>query len=100
MLAPLQADLIDVAYPPLFQSGGEYDFKLSATSNNKAMHYGVIICSVGARYVGPDFIFRLAFLGHLAPCAAGAAEDIIPESPCLQVLVLLRHRWTHAVCGP
>jgi len=40
---------VDVAYPPLFQSGGDYDLKLSAGSNDKPMHYGVIVCQAGAR---------------------------------------------------
>lgn len=44
-----QADFVDVAYRPIIQSGGEYDYKLSGTSNDKAMHYGVILCQVGAR---------------------------------------------------
>lgn len=43
--------MVDVAYPPLFQSGGDYDLKLSASSNDKTMHYGVIVCAAGARWV-------------------------------------------------
>lgn len=46
----LKPELVDVAYPPLFQSGGEYEIKFSKVSNDKNMHYGVIICHVGARY--------------------------------------------------
>jgi nucleosome binding factor SPN SPT16 subunit len=34
----------------LFQSGGKYDFRMSAVSNDDALHGGVIVCSVGARY--------------------------------------------------
>lgn len=45
----LQADVVDVAYPPIFQSGGNYDLKLSATSDDKPMHYGVVVCASGAR---------------------------------------------------
>jgi nucleosome binding factor SPN SPT16 subunit len=45
----LKPELVDVAYAPLVQSGGEYDFKLSAVSNEKPMHYGVICCQLGAR---------------------------------------------------
>ena len=45
----VQAEFVDVAYPPIIQSGGEYDLKLSAGSNDKKMHYGVIVCQAGAR---------------------------------------------------
>ena len=46
----LKQELVDVAYAPLIQSGGKYDFKLSATSNDDKLDYGVICCQVGARY--------------------------------------------------
>ena len=45
----LQADVVDVAYPPIFQSGGNYDLKLSGISDDNPMHYGVVVCAVGAR---------------------------------------------------
>lgn len=45
----LQAEMVDAAYPPLYQSGGEYDLRLSALSNDALLHYGVIICSLGAK---------------------------------------------------
>ena len=32
------------------QSGGEFDLKPSASSNGKNLYYGVITCSLGARY--------------------------------------------------
>ena len=47
-----QADVVDIAYPPLFQSGGEYDLKMSSVSSDAYMHYGVIVCSLGARCAG------------------------------------------------
>ena len=42
---------MDIAYPPLYQSGGEYDLKMSSVSNDSYIHYGVIVCSLGARCV-------------------------------------------------
>ncbi len=45
----LQADSVDIAYPPLFQSGGQYDLRLSTVSNDSPLHYGVILCSLGAK---------------------------------------------------
>jgi nucleosome binding factor SPN SPT16 subunit len=46
----LQSEVVDVAYPPLFQSGGKYDLKLSTTSDDSTLHYGVIVVAAGARY--------------------------------------------------
>lgn len=37
-------------YPPIIQSGGNYSLKFSAQSDQKNLHFGVIICSLGARY--------------------------------------------------
>lgn len=45
-----QADAVDIAYSPLVQSGGEYELRLAAgTSKDTHIHYGVILCSLGAR---------------------------------------------------
>ncbi|KAG0046982.1 FACT complex subunit spt16 [Gryganskiella cystojenkinii] len=37
-------------YTPIIQSGGDYDLKTSAVSNEKELHAGTIICSLGVRY--------------------------------------------------
>lgn len=44
-----QANL-DIAYAPIVQSGGTYDLKVSAASNEEKLQYDVILCSLGARY--------------------------------------------------
>ncbi|XP_071723196.1 FACT complex subunit SPT16-like [Rutidosis leptorrhynchoides] len=49
----LRAENVDICYPPIFQSGGQFDLKPSATSNDELLYYdsgSVIICAVGARY--------------------------------------------------
>ena len=46
----LKKEMVDIAYPPLFESGGEYTLKISGASSSKAMDYGVIVCQAGARY--------------------------------------------------
>lgn len=49
----LKADNIDICYPPIFQSGGEFDLKPSASSNDEKLYYdptSVIICAIGSRY--------------------------------------------------
>lgn len=37
-------------YPPIIQSGEKYSLKFSTTSDSNNLHFGVIICSFGARY--------------------------------------------------
>ena len=47
-----QVDLsrADFCYSPIIQSGGVYDFKSSAESDNRVLHDGTILCSFGVRY--------------------------------------------------
>ncbi|GMH10409.1 hypothetical protein Nepgr_012250 [Nepenthes gracilis] len=49
----LKAENIDICYPPIFQSGGQFDLKPSASSNDETLYYessSVIICAIGSRY--------------------------------------------------
>ncbi|KAK9074443.1 hypothetical protein SSX86_007041 [Deinandra increscens subsp. villosa] len=49
----LKADNVDICYPPIFQSGGNFDLRPSATSNDDHLYYdspSVIICALGSRY--------------------------------------------------
>ncbi|KAJ4876201.1 FACT complex subunit SPT16 [Raphanus sativus] len=49
----LKPECVDICYPPIFQSGGKFDLKPSAVSNDDLLTYdpgSVIICAVGARY--------------------------------------------------
>ncbi|KAG6553865.1 hypothetical protein Mapa_004782 [Marchantia paleacea] len=49
----LKAENVDICYPPVFQSGGTFDLKPSAVSDEEPLYYdamGVIICAIGARY--------------------------------------------------
>ncbi|KAJ9066835.1 FACT complex subunit spt16 [Entomophthora muscae] len=41
---------LDWSYTPIIQSGGAFDLKPSAFSDNKELTSGVIICSLGVRY--------------------------------------------------
>ena len=45
---------VDICYPPIFQSGGEYDLKYNAVCSEKKLHFGstpaVIHVSLGARH--------------------------------------------------
>lgn len=49
-LKDVDAELVDICYPPIIQSGGEYELKMSAVSSDKKLHYGVVHISLGARY--------------------------------------------------
>ncbi|MEW5314858.1 MAG: hypothetical protein WDW38_006323 [Sanguina aurantia] len=46
----LKADAVDLAYPPVFQSNGAYDLRVSAPNDNNLGHSGVILVSIGTRY--------------------------------------------------
>ncbi|XP_055384361.1 LOW QUALITY PROTEIN: FACT complex subunit spt16-like [Condylostylus longicornis] len=41
---------LDMCYPPIIQSGGNYNLKFSAVSDKNSLHFGSIVCSLGARY--------------------------------------------------
>lgn len=41
---------LDMCYPPIIQSGGNYGLKFSVTSDKNYLHFGAIVCSLGARY--------------------------------------------------
>ncbi|GMH13121.1 hypothetical protein Nepgr_014962 [Nepenthes gracilis] len=49
----LKAENVDICYPPIFQSGGKFDLRPGASSNDENLYYesaSVIICAVGSRY--------------------------------------------------
>eukprot|EP00011_Vannellida_sp_DIVA3-517-6-12_P000344 CAMPEP_0114614668 /NCGR_PEP_ID=MMETSP0168-20121206/5772_1 /TAXON_ID=95228 ORGANISM="Vannella sp., Strain DIVA3 517/6/12" /NCGR_SAMPLE_ID=MMETSP0168 /ASSEMBLY_ACC=CAM_ASM_000044 /LENGTH=1014 /DNA_ID=CAMNT_0001825723 /DNA_START=5 /DNA_END=3049 /DNA_ORIENTATION=+ len=48
----LKDEALEMCYPPIIQSGGEYNLKPSASSNDSNLHFGTIVCSVGVRYRG------------------------------------------------
>lgn len=39
-----------MCYTPIIQSGGSYSLKFSALSDKNYLHFGAIVCSLGARY--------------------------------------------------
>ncbi|XP_076649474.1 SPT16 homolog, facilitates chromatin remodeling subunit dre4 isoform X1 [Halictus rubicundus] len=41
---------VDMCYPAIVQSGGNYALKFSVVSDKNTLHFGVIVCSLGARY--------------------------------------------------
>lgn len=41
---------LEMSYPPIIQSGGNYGLKYSVMSDRNYLHFGAIVCSLGARY--------------------------------------------------
>ncbi|XP_072271276.1 FACT complex subunit SPT16 [Pyxicephalus adspersus] len=41
---------IEMCYPPIIQSGGNYNLKFSVVSDKNHMHFGAITCAMGIRY--------------------------------------------------
>lgn len=41
---------VDMCYPAIIQSGGNYNLKFSVVSDKNNLHFGAIVCSLGARY--------------------------------------------------
>ncbi|XP_031631235.1 FACT complex subunit spt16 isoform X2 [Contarinia nasturtii] len=41
---------LEMCYPAIIQSGGNYSLKFSVTSDKNYLHFGAIVCSLGARY--------------------------------------------------
>lgn len=42
--------MVDKCYTPIIQSGGDYNLKPNACSNNEQLDFGTIIFSLGVRY--------------------------------------------------
>ncbi|KAJ8268727.1 hypothetical protein COCON_G00113340 [Conger conger] len=41
---------MEMCYPPIIQSGGNYSLKFSVVSDKNHMHFGAITCAMGIRY--------------------------------------------------
>ncbi|KAH8857856.1 FACT complex subunit SPT16 [Schistosoma japonicum] len=50
ILSGLDPDNLEMCYDPIIQSGGTYNLKFSIESDSRALHFGIIICSLGVRY--------------------------------------------------
>lgn len=46
----LDPNNVEICYPPIIQSGGNYNLKYSVPSDKNHMHFGAICCSLGVRY--------------------------------------------------
>jgi len=50
ILAAVDKSAVDMCYPPIIQSGGNYKLKFSVVSDKENLHFGAIVCSLGVRY--------------------------------------------------
>jgi len=76
----LKAENVDICYPPIFQSGGEFDLRPSAVSNDELLHYdsaSVIICAVGGRYKSYCSNIARTFLINAEPIQSKAYEVLL-----------------------
>ncbi|PIN25765.1 Global transcriptional regulator, cell division control protein [Handroanthus impetiginosus] len=76
----LKADNVDICYPPIFQSGGVFDLKPSASSNDDNLFYdstSVIICAIGSRYNSYCSNVARTFLIDANPIQSKAYEVLL-----------------------
>jgi len=76
----LKADNVDICYPPIFQSGGNFDLRPSASSDDEFLYYdsaSVIICAVGSRYNSYCSNLARTFLIDSTPTQAKAYEVLL-----------------------
>ena len=62
---------LDWSYGPVVQSGGQYDFKMSAQSNAESLNSGVIVTGLGFRYKTYCATLARSYLIDPSPVRAG-----------------------------
>lgn len=50
LLNGLDPDSLELCYDPIIQSGGNFNLKFSIESDDRNLHFGTIVCSLGVRY--------------------------------------------------
>ncbi|XP_051202915.1 FACT complex subunit SPT16 [Lolium perenne] len=76
----LKAENIDICYPPVFQSGGKFDLRPGASSNDDYLYYdptSVIICAIGSRYSNYCSNVARTFLIDATPTQSKAYETLL-----------------------
>ncbi|OMO95969.1 hypothetical protein COLO4_15580 [Corchorus olitorius] len=76
----LKPENVDICYPPIFQSGGEFDLRPSAASNDENLYYdsaSVILCAVGARYNSYCSNIARSYLIDATPLQSKAYEVLL-----------------------
>ncbi|XP_052192943.1 FACT complex subunit SPT16-like [Diospyros lotus] len=76
----LKAENVDICYPPIFQSGGKFDLRPSASSDDEHLYYdsaSVIICAIGSRYNSYCSNVARTFLIDSTPTQGKAYEVLL-----------------------
>ncbi|CAH8378754.1 unnamed protein product [Eruca vesicaria subsp. sativa] len=76
----LRAENVDICYPPIFQSGGKFDLKPSAASDDELLTYdpaSIIISAVGARYNSYCSNIARTYLIDATPLQSKAYEVLL-----------------------
>ncbi|KAF3327038.1 FACT complex subunit SPT16-like protein [Carex littledalei] len=76
----LKPENVDICYPPIFQSGGKFDLRPSAQSNDENLYYdstSVIICAIGARYNSYCTNVARSFMIDAVPVQSKAYEVLL-----------------------
>lgn len=76
----LKSENVDICYPPIFQSGGKFDLKPSASSDDDNLYYdtaSVIISAIGSRYSNYCSNIARTFLIDATPAQSKAYEVLL-----------------------
>ncbi len=85
----VSADAVDVCYSPIVQSGGVYDIKVSAQSDENNLSADIIICSLGARYKGYCANVSRTFMVDAPPKVERTYATLIGlYDACLEAMVV------------
>lgn len=76
-LAKVDFNSTEWVYTPIIQSGGQYDLKVSASSNDQNLTPGVILASLGVRYKSYCSSMGRTFLISPNKVSSGTARDRI-----------------------
>ena len=69
----LKAENCEVAYLPVVQSGGEFELRVGAESDDRKLHHGVVLLQIGAKYENRcSNICRTLFVNSTPECATNA----------------------------
>ncbi|KAG0531255.1 hypothetical protein BDA96_04G007800 [Sorghum bicolor] len=76
----LEPDDVEICYPPVFQSGGKFDLKPGASSNDEYLYYdsaSVIICALGSKYSSYCSNVARTYLIDATPMQRKAYETLL-----------------------
>lgn len=105
----LKKELCDIAYYPVVQSGGAYDIKLAAATDDATLHAGVIVFAIGAKYQvrisAPYMQLHMQRYTHTRTDMCYTCHVLFCKRPRTEMLFhsslpgLLRQPRPHLLCG-